>query len=79
VIAIKKIPHKVKVVHKISNSIIIVKLGTERNSTLEGWLPPKPGIGGRRGGKILIDKTKILHPVSPLCKHSRNPPLKRGM
>jgi hypothetical protein len=46
----------------------------ELNSPLEWWTALLDGVE-----KIFIDKTKILHPVSPLCKHSRNPPLKRGI
>jgi len=47
---------------------------TELNSPLEGWQACLTGWN-----KVFINNIKTLHPVSPLCKHSRNPPLKRGI
>jgi hypothetical protein len=41
---------------------------------IEGWAALLAGVEK----KIFINKTKILHPVSLLCKHSRNPPLNEG-
>jgi hypothetical protein len=59
----------------VLKSGIFVKLGTERNSPLEGWTALLDGVEN----KIFIHNIKILHPVSPLCKHIRDTPLKRGI